>query len=326
MSVILSGIMVALLAQGSGTDALAKHASTLNAAQTFKATFTVQNFPAAAVEYKVEFSKPGMLRIETPSTIYLSDGKTYAEYDKARNEYVVREGDAKKLLQSMNSSVFAVWAAFFLPDQFKAVKSATTGQKLNMKGTAVTPVRFSAEGKDITFFIDPASGIARGGEFKTSKAGAEARTLVVASALEIGGEASLETFSINSLPADAKKVEVSAADMGKWYYNLEEGLKVAKATGRMVFLDFNATWCGPCQMYKRNVFPTPEFKAMAKYYVFVDIDTDEQSALASQYGVTGIPDLRFLKADGTEVHRVVGYKGMALLDDMKLALQKAGIR
>ncbi|MBV6503971.1 MAG: hypothetical protein AKCLJLPJ_02066 [Fimbriimonadales bacterium] len=67
------------------------------------------------------------------------------------------------------------------------------------------------------------------------------------------------------------------------------------------------------------MFPTPEFQAYSKYYVFVHIDTDSQPGLAQQFGVSGIPDLRFLKNDGTEVHKVVGYKGMALLQDMEYA-------
>jgi thiol:disulfide interchange protein len=196
-----------------------------------------------------------------------------------------------------------------------------------MKGTPVTEVKIAGQYGETVVFMDTKENVARGAEFKFAKNGITATTLVIASELKIGSEASdAGVFALETLPADAKKVEFSAADLTKWYYNLDEGLKVAKATNRMVFLDFNASWCGPCQMYKRNVFPTEEFKAMGKYYVFVDIDTDDQSGLARQYGVGGIPDLRFLKPDGTEVHKVVGYKGMALLDDMRTAMSKAGMK
>ena len=67
------------------------------------------------------------------------------------------------------------------------------------------------------------------------------------------------------------------------------------------------------------VFPIDEFKAQSKHFVFCHIDTDEQKSVASSFNVGGIPDLRFLKADGTEVHKVVGYEGMALLNDMDKA-------
>jgi len=72
------------------------------------------------------------------------------------------------------------------------------------------------------------------------------------------------------------------------------------------------------------VFPTAEFKAKAKDFVFVHIDTDNQKDLAARFGVGGIPDLRFLTNDGTEVHKVVGFKGMALLGDFDIAKSKAG--
>lgn len=72
------------------------------------------------------------------------------------------------------------------------------------------------------------------------------------------------------------------------------------------------------------MFPTEEFKAKAKDFVFVHIDTDHQKDLAKRFGVGGIPDLRFLTNDGTEVHKVVGFKGMALLADFDIAKAKAG--
>lgn len=76
-------------------------------------------------------------------------------------------------------------------------------------------------------------------------------------------------------------------------------------------------------MYIREVYPTKEFRAQAKYYVFVEIDTDHNKADASKFGVGGIPDIRFLTKDGEEVHKVVGFKGMAILEDMNRARSMA---
>lgn len=67
------------------------------------------------------------------------------------------------------------------------------------------------------------------------------------------------------------------------------------------------------------VFPTDEFKAQGKRFVFVQIDIDQQKAVAQRFSVGPIPDIRFLKNDGTEVGKVIGYKGMALLEDMDKA-------
>ena len=72
------------------------------------------------------------------------------------------------------------------------------------------------------------------------------------------------------------------------------------------------------------MFPTEEFKAKAKDFVFVHIDTDKQPSVSARFGVGGIPDLRFLTSDGTEVHKVVGFIGMRLLGEFDVAKAKGG--
>jgi thiol:disulfide interchange protein len=105
-----------------------------------------------------------------------------------------------------------------------------------------------------------------------------------------------------------------------WSTDFNAAKADAKKSGKLMMVDFNATWCGPCQQYKQDVFPTAEFSDAAKDYVLVDIDIDQQQDLAQKYQVDSIPDIRILDADGKEVGKVVGYGGAEpLLSELKRA-------
>ena len=69
-------------------------------------------------------------------------------------------------------------------------------------------------------------------------------------------------------------------------------------------LDFSATWCGPC----RQLAPTIETleKEYAGKVVFEKIDVDQNSELASKYGIEAIPTLVYLDALGQEIERTPG--------------------
>lgn len=85
--------------------------------------------------------------------------------------------------------------------------------------------------------------------------------------------------------------------------------KVEDAKG-VVFVDFFAVWCGPCQV------SAPIVEKMAKDYVgkaeIYKLDVDEAREPAMKYGVMSIPTFIVFK-DGKEVDRQVGYPGEAAL-------------
>lgn len=85
---------------------------------------------------------------------------------------------------------------------------------------------------------------------------------------------------------------------------LKEGETLAPADGKLVVIDFNATWCGPCKQF------APHFDAVAEANagkaVFYSVDVDVHPELAGRYGVESIPMVVYIKPDGT-TDSSVGY-------------------
>ena len=77
----------------------------------------------------------------------------------------------------------------------------------------------------------------------------------------------------------------------------------AISNNKVVLVDFWATWCGPCRML------APVIEQLGAQYegkvVVGKVDTDEQPALAMQFGIMSIPTVILFK-DGKEVERKVG--------------------
>ena len=87
--------------------------------------------------------------------------------------------------------------------------------------------------------------------------------------------------------------------------------EVQSAPGQFVYIDYWASWCGPCQMF------APTFKASAARHanrvLHVKINTEDNQMLSQRLNIRSIPTLAAY-VGGKEVNRVSGALPAASLE------------
>lgn len=100
----------------------------------------------------------------------------------------------------------------------------------------------------------------------------------------------------------------------------DEGLKEAKETGKPIFVEFFATWCGYCKKLDMEVLNSESVYAKLNTE-FIPIrvvesseetveymgETISEKALTHKMQVTGFPTLMFMESDGKEIAKVPGF-------------------
>lgn len=86
-------------------------------------------------------------------------------------------------------------------------------------------------------------------------------------------------------------------------------LEEAQRQNKPVFLEFYATWCGPCKIMEREVFSKPEvYDYLNQHFLsyHVDVDSPNGKPIAEIYEIKGMPTLVFVDPKGVELERELG--------------------
>mmetsp|Transcript_5724 Transcript_5724/g.7043 ORF Transcript_5724/g.7043 Transcript_5724/m.7043 type:complete len:166 (+) Transcript_5724:95-592(+) len=84
----------------------------------------------------------------------------------------------------------------------------------------------------------------------------------------------------------------------------------ASNEGKLVVIDFSATWCGPCKMISPVYHELSESEDFSNV-VFLKVDVDENPDTAAKYEVSAMPTFLFIKR-GEVVDKLMGANPAAL--------------
>ena len=97
-------------------------------------------------------------------------------------------------------------------------------------------------------------------------------------------------------------VEASAAEKMKegWYSSLDEGLRVAKASGQPVLIDLWATWCKNCLTMDKTTIADERVKTALAGYVKIKVQAEDPDApgtkeVMQKLGAVGLPAYGIVK-------------------------------
>jgi thioredoxin-related protein len=89
-----------------------------------------------------------------------------------------------------------------------------------------------------------------------------------------------------------------------------EILAKAKKENKLVFIDAYTSWCAPCKLMVKNIFP---LQSVSDYYnthfisAKIDMEKGEGIQLAKKYKVNSYPTYLFIDGNGEVIHRGLGY-------------------
>ena len=92
-----------------------------------------------------------------------------------------------------------------------------------------------------------------------------------------------------------------------WLTSFEEAQKEALASNKFIIVDFWAVWCGPCKKMDSDSWSDENVNLVLQDYVKVKIDIDFERGLANKYGISSIPNMFIMDANGKVVYSFSGY-------------------
>lgn len=99
---------------------------------------------------------------------------------------------------------------------------------------------------------------------------------------------------------------------------IRKEITAAMSDGKVVFVQLSSSGCVICRKMKPELEKImTEYNSGKKFFV-IDINVDSHADIASQFGVTGVPEQVLLSTDGEQIYHHTGYLSY---DSMKKLLE-----
>ena len=92
--------------------------------------------------------------------------------------------------------------------------------------------------------------------------------------------------------------------------DFENALEEAREKNKLVYIDCQTSWCGPCKAMERDVFTNRDVASFYnEHFVSISLDMEKEGeAVKTEFEVSAYPTHLFVDADRRMIHRASGYQ------------------
>jgi thiol-disulfide isomerase/thioredoxin len=94
-----------------------------------------------------------------------------------------------------------------------------------------------------------------------------------------------------------------------WVYDYEQAQKMSITKGKLIVVDFYASWCAPCKTMDKELWSKPEMKRISDSLIFLKIDLDKNRYLATKFNIRAIPHVVVINITEDILWERNGYMG-----------------
>ncbi len=131
------------------------------------------------------------------------------------------------------------------------------------------------------------------------------------------------SFSFNQINIEKNKKTTSEINFKE--ISIQKAIQVAAKENKLVFIYFQAKWCGPCKVMSSTTFKDKEVVSLYnKEFLNIKLDVDKKDVkqIAIDYEINSIPFFVILNSKGNVIKKDRGYFDASNL----LAFAKDAIR
>ncbi|HVT13880.1 MAG TPA: thioredoxin fold domain-containing protein [Fimbriimonadaceae bacterium] len=95
-----------------------------------------------------------------------------------------------------------------------------------------------------------------------------------------------------------------------WAKGYEGAKGEAKATGKLLMIDFYTDWCGWCKKLDADVYPDASVVKQSENFIPIKLNAEKDAdgiRLAKKFNITGYPTILFIDANENLSYKIVGY-------------------
>ncbi|MHB8636678.1 MAG: thioredoxin fold domain-containing protein [Fimbriimonadaceae bacterium] len=100
-----------------------------------------------------------------------------------------------------------------------------------------------------------------------------------------------------------------ASEIG-WKKGYSAASSEAKASGKLMMIDFYTDWCGWCKKLDADTYPAPEVVKASESFIPIKLNAEKDAdgiRLAKKFKVNGYPTVLFIDGNEKLAYKIVGY-------------------